>query len=114
MAAALQKTLNTLLSVGSANHKELIEKLRGVLEQIISLKDEERITGNLSDLFISSAFRPKLSVSSSSPLKEVEILPPLSSRSTCICGFYGKRKRKPGRISSAIYRLRGAHSEPRG
>ena len=64
MAAALQKTLNTLLSVGSANHKELIEKLRGVLEQIISLKDEERITGNLSDLFISSAFRPKLSVSS--------------------------------------------------
>jgi len=45
MAAALQKTLNTLLSVGSANHKELIEKLRGVLEQIISLKDEERITG---------------------------------------------------------------------
>ena len=64
MAAALQKTLNTLLSVGSANHKELIEKLRGVLEQIISLKDEERITGNLSDLFISSAFRPILSVSS--------------------------------------------------
>jgi len=45
MAAALQKTLNALLSVGSANHKELIEKLRGVLEQIIRLKDEERITG---------------------------------------------------------------------
>ena len=45
MAAALQKTLSALLAVGSANHKELIEKLRGVLEQIIELKDEERITG---------------------------------------------------------------------
>ena len=45
MAAALQKTLGALLAVGSPNHKELIEKLRGVLEQIIALKDEERITG---------------------------------------------------------------------
>jgi len=45
MAAALQKTLGALLAVGSPNHKELIEKLRGILEQIIALKDEERITG---------------------------------------------------------------------
>jgi len=45
MAAALQKTLSALLAVGSPNHKELIEKLRGILEQIIALKDEERITG---------------------------------------------------------------------
>ena len=45
MAAALQKTLSGLLAVGSANHKELIEKLRAILEQIIQMNGEERIAG---------------------------------------------------------------------
>jgi len=45
MAAALHKTLGALLAAGSHNHKELIEKLRGVLDQIIELGGEERIKG---------------------------------------------------------------------
>merc|ERR1711990_1000239 len=45
MAAALHKTLGALLAAGSHNHKELIEKLRGVLEGILELKDDERIKG---------------------------------------------------------------------
>jgi len=45
MAAALHKTLSALLAAGSHNHKELIEKLRSVLDQIIELGGEERIKG---------------------------------------------------------------------
>lgn len=41
----MHKTLSSLLAAGSHNHKELIEKLRGVLDQIIELGGEERIKG---------------------------------------------------------------------
>jgi len=41
----LHKTLSALLAAGSHNHKELIEKLRAVLDQIIELGGEERIKG---------------------------------------------------------------------
>ena len=61
MAAALQKTLGALLAVGSPNHKELIEKLRGVLEQIIALKDEERITGTVEPIFEGGGGRMQVS-----------------------------------------------------
>ena len=47
MAAALHKTLSALLAAGSHNHKELIEKLRSVLDQIIELGGEERIKGTI-------------------------------------------------------------------
>jgi len=60
MAAALQKTLSGLLAVGSANHKELIEKLRAILEQIIQMNGEERIAG--LRLFVDSMVNENVSL----------------------------------------------------
>jgi len=44
-SAGLVKTLSALLTTGGHNHKELIEKLRGVLDQILGLTDDELIKG---------------------------------------------------------------------
>lgn len=60
MAAALQKTLAGLLAAGGHNHKELIEKLREVLDQIVELKEEERIKG--LNLFVESLVNENVSL----------------------------------------------------